>query len=394
VAASFERRVEEEPHDLLGKLRRHDTRPDRQDVGVVVRPRHAGGVQVVAQRGARTVHLVRRNLLTLAAAAEHDAAFGVAAHDRAGDGRTVRRVVDRVLGVRAEVVDIVAPLLQQLYEMLLQWVSGVVAADRNPHSGECTQGLAHPRSTFLPRMGQRGSHVTGAGISDELPRVTPSLLRRADTMCRRRLAHEHESGRKLSPLGDAPFEVSNRLTADAITWHRGAVAPEHGFPDPIDLEPEQRAVYRAAANAYLRMFGAAEIAVDDLGWSTDLVDVGVRLLGPIGIPVVHANGTHELRILRMGARLPLIDSVDIRFALLRAHDWAAERVHIVAVDLLEDLSVEYELDMGEKFDDAYQWLVSRVEVIRARAHPRHTAIGGDCRDCPCIPGCPQLTRLS
>jgi hypothetical protein len=243
-------------------------------------------------------------------------------------------------------------------------------------------------------MVQRGSQVTGAGISEELPRVTPSLLRRADTMCRRRLAHEHESGRKLSPLGDAPFEVSNRLTADAITWHRGAVAPEHGFPDPIDLEPEQRAVYRAAANAYLRMFGAAEIAVDDLGWSTDLVDVGVRLLGPVGIPVVHANGTHELRILRIGARLPLIDSVDIRFALLRVHEWATQRVYIVAVDLLEDHSVEYDLDMGEKFDDAHQWLVSRVEVIRARAHPRHTAVGGDCRDCPCIPGCPQLTRSS
>ena len=70
--------------------------------------------------------------------------------------------------------------------------------------------------------------MTAAGTADELPRVTASLLRRADTMCRRRLAHEHESGRKLSPVGDAPFEVSNRVTADAITWHRGAVAPEHG----------------------------------------------------------------------------------------------------------------------------------------------------------------------
>jgi hypothetical protein len=232
------------------------------------------------------------------------------------------------------------------------------------------------------------------GDSDELPRVTPSLLRRADEMCRRRLAHEHESGRKLSPLGDGPFEVSNRLTADAITWHRGAVAPEHGFPDPIDLEPEQRAVYRAASRAYLRMFGDVAIEVGDLGWSTDLADVGVRLLGPVGIPVVYDGGEHELRILRVGARLPLVDSIDIRFALLRAHEWATGAVRITAVDLLEDRSVEYEVDIGAQLDEAREWLASRVDVIRARAHPRYTSAGGDCRDCPCIPGCPQLTRTS
>jgi len=234
--------------------------------------------------------------------------------------------------------------------------------------------------------------VTAAGVADELPRVTASLLRRADAMCPRRLAHEHESGRKLSPVGDAPFEVSNRVTADAITWHRGAVAPEHGFPDPGDLEPEQRAVYRAAANAYLRTFAAVEIVVEELGWSTDLVDVGVRLIGPVGIPVLHDDGTQELRILRIGARLPLIDSVDIRFALLRAHEWARDRLHILAVDLLEDQSVEYDVEMGEKLDDARAWLASRVEVIRDRAHQRRPSVGGDCRDCPCIPGCPQLTR--
>jgi len=234
----------------------------------------------------------------------------------------------------------------------------------------------------------------GAASPDDLPRVTPSLLRRADEMCRRRLAHEHESGRKLSPLGDGPFEVSNRLIADAITWHRGAVAPEHGFPDPLDLEPEQRAVYRAASHAYVRMFGEIEVEIGELGWSTDLVDVGVRLLGPVGIPVVHANGELELRILRVAARLPLVDSVDIRFALLRAHEWATGTLRIVAVDLLEDRSVEYDIDVGAQLDDARAWLVARVEVIRARADPRRTFAGRDCRDCSCIPGCPQLTRVS
>jgi len=234
----------------------------------------------------------------------------------------------------------------------------------------------------------------GAGIVDELPRVTPSLLRRADEMCRRRLAHEYESGSKPSKLGDAAFEVSNRLIADAITWHRGAVAPEHGFPEPTDLEPEQRELYRAASRGYLRMFGDAVADVHDLGWSTDLVDVGVRLVGPVGIPALVADGTQELRILRMSAPPHVIDGIDIRFLILRAAEWAHESLRIVAVDLLEDRSVEYAIDVVSQLAEAREWLAARVDVIRERAHPRHTKAGRDCRDCPCLPGCPQITRAT
>jgi hypothetical protein len=230
----------------------------------------------------------------------------------------------------------------------------------------------------------------GAELADDLPRVTPALLRRADEMCRRRLAHEFESGSKPSKLGDAAFEVANRLIADAITWHRGDVAPAHGFPDPSDLEPEQRAVYRAASRAYLRMFGDARVEIHDLGWSTDLVDAGVRLVGPAGIATVAVDGTRSLRVVRLAGRR--IDSTDIRFAILRASEWARDTLQIVAVDLLQYDTSEYEIDMVTRLDEAREWLASRVAVIRERAHPRHTSAGGDCRDCPCLPGCPQVTR--
>ncbi len=234
--------------------------------------------------------------------------------------------------------------------------------------------------------------VVGTADLDELPRVTPSLLRRADDMCPRRLAHEHETASKPSKLGDAAFEVSNRLIADAITWHRGAVAPGHGFPEPTDLEPEQRAVYRAASRAYLCRFGALAVDVHDLGWSTDLTDIGVRLVGPAGIATIDAQGTRELRIVRISVQPQVIDSVDIRFAILRASDWARASLRIVAVDLVEDRSVEYAIDLTTQLDEARAWLESRVDVIRARAHSRKTNAGRDCRDCPCLPGCPQITR--
>ena len=48
------------------------------------------------------------------------------------------------------------------------------------------------------------------GFDDESGRITPNLLRRADSMCPRLLHHEHTSGRVLSALGDGPFEVALR----------------------------------------------------------------------------------------------------------------------------------------------------------------------------------------
>ena len=78
VAAALEVGGEPDPQDLVGQALAHDARADRQHVGVVVPARVLGGVEVVAERGAHALHLVGRDLLALAAAAEHDAALGVA----------------------------------------------------------------------------------------------------------------------------------------------------------------------------------------------------------------------------------------------------------------------------------------------------------------------------
>jgi hypothetical protein len=138
------------------------------------------------------------------------------------------------------------------------------------------------------------------------------------------------------------------------------------------------------------MFGEGRVDIHDLGWSTDIADLGARLVGPAGIATTDASGTHQLRILRVAGRR--IDSTDIRFAMLRASEWAVDTLHIVAVDLLEYDTSEYEIDITTQLDEARSWLAARVDVIRARAHPRQTSAGGDCRDCPCLPGCPQVTR--
>lgn len=234
-------------------------------------------------------------------------------------------------------------------------------------------------------------------LDDDLARVTVSLLRRAGVMCPRRLAHEHGSGRKLSPLGEAGFEVTNRVVEDAILWHKGGVRSggrTQAFPRPGDLAHEQVALYDAVARGYRAFFADDVAEVADLGWSTDVPELGVRLVGPVGIPVVRAGGTREVRALRPGRRDPLLDEVDLQFAVLRLRAWTDATVAIVALDPLDLRSVEYTVDVGARAGPATAWLEARLETIRTRADTKRAVAGGDCRDCPCIPGCPQLTKAS
>jgi hypothetical protein len=232
---------------------------------------------------------------------------------------------------------------------------------------------------------------------EELDRVTVSMLRHADERCPRRLQHEFTSGRKLSALSEASFDVTNRVVADITTWHRGQVDgdPERvAFPDPDDLEPEQRAFYRALVRGYLELFPPVAAEVGDCGWATDIAELDVRLVGPVGIPLVHTDGIHQLRMLRAGRGSTLLDDVDLRFALLRAAEWTRTTLQLVAFDPLELQSVEYDIDIAGRLEDAQAWLAARVALIRARGDKHDTRAGADCRFCTCIPGCPQIARTT
>ena len=103
-------------------------------VRVVVLAREARGVEVVAQRGADAVDLVRGDLLALAAAAEHDAAIGVAVDDRSSDGEADRRIVDRRFAVGAMIVNEVTKTGERLLEMFFENESRVICANRDTHN--------------------------------------------------------------------------------------------------------------------------------------------------------------------------------------------------------------------------------------------------------------------
>lgn len=229
---------------------------------------------------------------------------------------------------------------------------------------------------------------------DELDRVTVGMLRRAGEMCPRRLHHEFTSGRKLSPLSDAGFEVTNRLVAEATLWHQGAVAGDDpsriAFPEPSDLDPEQRLFYKAAARGYLALFPSVEATVADLGWSTDVPELHVRLVGQIGIPL-ELDGRYELRVLRAGRRV-VLDRAELAFTVVRAAEWVQELLRVVIFDPLMLETDALTINIADNLDDARRWIAERVEEIRRRADRNRAITGADCRYCACIPGCPKLSQ--
>src|SRR5262245_54845530 len=139
---------------------------------------------------------------------------------------------------------------------------------------------------------------------EEMPRVTVSMLRRAEQMCRRRLQREHTSRKsRANPASDARFAVSSRIAGDArlAQSETGAPRPE-AFVDPTELEPEQRQLYAAAVRGYLGYFGETDGRVVDLGWSTTFPDLGVALVANVGLAVERADDQRELRVLHLGVR--------------------------------------------------------------------------------------------
>jgi len=227
---------------------------------------------------------------------------------------------------------------------------------------------------------------------DDTPRVTPSMLRRADECCHRRLAHEHRGGKTWgNRVGDARFAVSNRLSADARLAHAEAdVVRAEAFVDPRELAPEQRRVYDTATRSYLQRFGARPGRVADLGWRTPLPQLGVELVGDVGIALDLPDGGHELRRLSLGGRRtgsPLLDPVDVRVALVRTAAWAPDHIRIVAVDLLEQEAIELEPDVTTEREEALAWIGERVDTITRHAAHAQPRPGNECGTCAFVAGC-------
>src|SRR5262245_10534922 len=93
MTPAFELRIQPEADDLVSQPEGDNAAAHREHVRVVVLSRKPRRVQIVAQRRPDPRDLVGRDLLALAAAAEHDAAVGASVGARARDADTHRRIV-------------------------------------------------------------------------------------------------------------------------------------------------------------------------------------------------------------------------------------------------------------------------------------------------------------
>jgi hypothetical protein len=222
------------------------------------------------------------------------------------------------------------------------------------------------------------------------------MLRRAPDMCGRRLAREHAGGKRFAnKAADARFAVSNRLVADVRLAHvDDERVRAEAFVEPVELEPEQRRLYRAAVRGYLAMFAHRPARAADLGWRTPVPTLGVDLLGDLGVALELRGGDRELRVVKLGGRrvgAPLIDPVELRCALVRTAEWAPTQLRIVVADVIEREHATHEPDLGAERLEATAWITQRVELVKAIATRSAVRPGAGCNGCAFVAGCEAHT---
>ena len=227
---------------------------------------------------------------------------------------------------------------------------------------------------------------------DEFASIAPSVLRR-DPECGFRAARVLAGSNGKAKLADARWAVEQRLRGDITLAHSELrVATEHNFSEPIDLLPEQRAVYRAAARGYLTLFADTPVRSVEITKQRFLPELQVRFVANPGIALEHADGTLELRTVRTSGRTPEIDGVAVHTAaLLFGNDTGAPRrsiVRLVAADLLALDVSSLDVDPDHERPAAVEWVEQRLTRWQTVAEGGRVVAGSDCSSCTFIWDCP------
>ena len=346
------------------------------------------------------------DLLSLPATAEHDPPLGAARGHLLADTRTDGRIVDGFLRVGAEVDDFVAAVLQHGLEVLFELEAGVIGSDSDAHERSRVEDRASLRVGPDTPAALRPVITPGPGLSVArrslrsmesvaLPKVTPYLLRRADTMCARRLAEEVDGGtRSDDPVNRARLrEVFLEAVRNIHTEMRAPVISDFSGIGHA-LEPEEQLVLAQAARWYVQLFGTRPVMLHEHGLDqpTESPRRGLRIGGWIDLTVVDAAGVKELRQFDLWCgRTPAepTDPESVRLAVLRLSRWVGDDpLRVIWTDLVRGNQREAVVDARD-IDTLRTWFDERVEVAR-RSIARPDAVNGpDCGQCNFVAGCPE-----
>jgi hypothetical protein len=236
---------------------------------------------------------------------------------------------------------------------------------------------------------------------EPLPKVNPTLLRSADSMCARRLARSFEGGEQShdpvhrSRLRDAFLATVRDVHVETAVPVAADFVDVGGRLDPAVL-PEERAVLEQAARWYVEMFGDRPARWDDPGTDQPTERGGLKVGGWIDLPVRTAGGGHELRQFDLwGRRNPPTDPLELeplRIAFLRLKRWlGGAPLRVVWADLVRGLLVERTVDDDERPTHT-EWFDERVARVRERTLEPVAQAGRDCGGCAVVARCPEHSK--
>ena len=133
MAAAFKGRGQPDFYYFQCGFEGDQTLTEAERVGVVVLPGKPGAFDVPAEGTANAFDLVRDNCLPVAGTAQHDGSFAFTPRDGLCGGTDEKRVIDRLIAVRAEVADFMTEFLEERLDLFFVIEAGVVGCNRDFH---------------------------------------------------------------------------------------------------------------------------------------------------------------------------------------------------------------------------------------------------------------------
>jgi hypothetical protein len=230
-------------------------------------------------------------------------------------------------------------------------------------------------------------------MADALPKVTPYLLQRADSMCPRRLSRAYEG----APSSHDPVHRS-RMRDPFVNRvreiHAEMRAPRAGDFAGIgaDLDPEEQAVLEQAAHWYLTIFGARPAMWEDAGVDHPTTRHRLRVGGWVDLTVRTAEGPELRQFSLWDGRGPQTDPMDlagVRTAFLRLTPWLrGQPLRVVWTDLVRGAVFDRVVAPDER-PEVTTWFDQRVQIVNERTQDPAAVVGADCGGCGFVAGCPE-----
>ena len=273
----------------------------------------------------------------------------------------------------------------------------LTAIARDRRGGSAARSTHHGLRIGVLRLGAVASGLVGSPSWRNGRRARrgsrSAHLRRAEAMCRRRLAREH-AGLRGSWNPPARFAVSNRLVEDARVAHaelRAARADRFPGARPICSPSSSSSTGPRPAATWPSSPPARRAPSPSTRGRPSSPTSTSGSSGSLGLALETADGAPELRSLRLGVagNRPLIDDAERRVIVVRSAAWVGDRP-------LRRRRRRPARGRGRRGGARRRRRAARgARVGRGAGRGRHASApptrspkaGSDCRGCPFVPGC-------